>query len=290
MSEQINWHEFNLEWRNSDPALEALKQTAWGIGRFVRILSWPIRHPHQTVKALEPWGILIVVAAFGYEISQNSQERQNRKRDLIDRSWARIETAVQANVRSGGGVRDAVQTLATFDVDLSNIQLPNIDLRDIKLPETRLLDANFFGAKLDYADFEGANLAGANFRNSILAFATLRDANIFNIKLEEADLTNADFSEVRFEDPSSRDYLKEYNHFRREYGEDVFAYAVGTSEPDDAAIFIYEKELAAKIVRAKVCQTILPDKSVCSLNCSEATLNWPCGWLDKRLNAPLPEE
>lgn len=172
------------------------------------ILTWPFRHPHEAVKAAEPWGILFAVLAFSYEIYQRGEDRADRQRDLIDRSWTRIHAAYPENGTSAG-LSDAIETLVSFDKFLTEVKLPRANLSGAKLwgaylesanlEGAILSEANLGGANLSLANLGGANLSPANLSGAYLLRADLREANLYRAKLEGANLGWANLSDANLE-------------------------------------------------------------------------------------------
>jgi len=128
---------------------------------------------------------LIAVAVFVIELQDREEDRVNRERDLVAKSWATVSQFHPDN-EARGGLKDAVETLVKVRANTNQIQLPGADLYDANLSRGRFYDANFKGASLWKANFTEANLTKAK----------LNGANLSEADLTRADLIDADLRDV----------------------------------------------------------------------------------------------
>lgn len=206
MPNSRDWRSFNEAWRHDDPARDVGRQ----LYRVVKVLSWPLRHPHQAVIAAEPWGILFAVIglffsliAFAFDYSDKIEERKVS-------AWQLITTKASGN----SGKTDALEYLNK----LEGIWCNRVDcVVTLKLPESfhgidlspkdsqsrtylvgaNLRHADFNKAKLNQSDLLNADLWGATFKEANLRGANLRGADLSGALFDRADLAGADLSDSK---------------------------------------------------------------------------------------------
>ena len=186
------------------------------------------RRIHHFVKELEPWGILVGVAALLLSLLAFWIDYRDRVEERTVRAWQLLTTKAPGN----SGKREALEYLNKDDglfcfgghcllalkkrkslvgVDLSvpekagvvlwHVQLPYADLRfsdlsqgqvqDANLTNARLEDSRLFATQLDSANLNGANLSRAELIKTNLRSADLRSANLRSAELSGADLRGA---------------------------------------------------------------------------------------------------
>jgi len=178
MSTGRNWKEFIDAWRGNDLA-ERFGGWLW---HAARLLSWPLRHPHRTVKEIEPWGILFAVLGLFLSLGAFALDYREKVEERTVRAWQLLTTKAPGN----SGKIQALEYLAKRDgfwcdegdclITLkTSTPLIGIDLstEDGKTA-SYLSGANLFHANLQWASLQRANLVGAD-----LSGAKLSKANLF---------------------------------------------------------------------------------------------------------------
>jgi hypothetical protein len=93
---------------------------------------------------------LIGLVAFLLDLENRREERVNREEDRINRAWSLV-AAAKVEGTGNVGLIEALETLASRGINLSQIKLPGAYLAGVHL----------VGADLDGADLSGADLSGA---------------------------------------------------------------------------------------------------------------------------------
>lgn len=135
---------------------------------------------HQTVRALEPWGVLL--AAFGIILATMSYCS-----DLDDRRYQREIDAWQlltAPAFGNSGKREAIEYLHGLGVEFRHINLSP--------PNNGTPPDDYVGRPF----FRGVRLPGANLMHANLLLTTFREANLQGANLQWAHLDRAKFTEV----------------------------------------------------------------------------------------------
>lgn len=187
---------------------------------------------HRLIRAIEPWGILLAVAALLIDLSHREEDR--------------IVGAI-SQFAAGAGRQDALNILVRNGVDLSAFKatgsfLPGVDFRGFNLQS-----ADFSDALLDGADFRDGYLDKTSFKGASMIFADFRNAQLTGTDFEGTDLKGALFSNARI-------YLTKFE------GADL-----GAADFSNSMYFPF-----SGIENAKLCLTIMPDGSSCNRDCENS--------------------
>lgn len=196
MSTTRDWKAFNDAWRDS-----GFPRRFWGwVGRALRVLSYPLCHPHRTVKAIEPWGILFAVVGLFLSLLAFGLDFQDKVEGRTVRAWQLLTAEAPGN----SGKTEALEHLSKRDglwcdqdgclITLKEASpLAGIDLSsDDGQAGAYLRGANLQGAYLQGANLQSAELHRADLEGAILSDADLRKASFFLADLSRADLRRAD--------------------------------------------------------------------------------------------------
>jgi len=218
MSAGRDWRDFNESWMLDDPLIPFRR----ALFRTIALLSWPIRHPHRTVKELEPWGILaavvgliLAVATFWVDYTERVEERTVRAWQLLTTkapgNSGKIAALEYLNSEDGFCLLGTCKERTTlFGIDLSvDGDEPGAFLFGANLREADLFQANLRGAYLIRANLSSANLRKANLSNALLddailsntqlMWADLRGADLHGANLRGANFTGADLGGAKLE-------------------------------------------------------------------------------------------
>jgi uncharacterized protein YjbI with pentapeptide repeats len=199
-------------------------------------LDWLLSRPsallHQSATAcfLAEFlaAVAIVIALIGFWL-----DLQNREEDRVNRAWSLVATAkeVQGNV----GLIEALETLNSRSINMSQLQVPKAYLFGAKLSAASLFMANLGGANLGGVNLDGARLGAAN-----LAEADLRKASLVNADLSGANLNRADLRLVKLNGADlAAANLTEANLGRANLGgADLHAAGLAEADLTDASLFI----------------------------------------------------
>ena len=231
MSTGRDWRNFNNAWRYDDPTRSFGRQLIRISTRFL----WPLWHPHKTVKALEPWGILLAAIGLITAVASFWIDHHDRVQERTVRAWQLVTTPAPGN----SGKKAALEYLnqqvwfgciygscwlrLKDSESLNGINL-GVDnngkgkeyqvgtwLYAVNLTFADLNRANLSGAYLRAADFLLANLIEANLSEAILTNASfrgadLRHANFSGAELHGVDLRSANLRNARQLEQSSLDH------------------------------------------------------------------------------------
>jgi hypothetical protein len=131
--------------------------------------------------------------------------------DYPQREQAAVRTAWSVVNAKGGGRKEALEYLASHQVDLKGLYgtggyFEGIVLNDRDLRWSELADANFENADLTGANLQDSKLPGVNFKNANLVNANFGGALITDSPLtnfEGAQIDGADFRRARIQYSSS---------------------------------------------------------------------------------------
>lgn len=182
---------------NKDRIAAAARVLITAVPRFFQWL-------HPWIVRFEPWGILLAIAAFGYDYLGRIEERRLR-------AW----TLVTAEGPISGGKIEGVEFLlregdSLLGARLAGINLGERDLRNISLRQAGLKGANLTqsllnGANMIDADLRETDLHGAIFDNATLERADLRGARIGSITV--SDVISGEIGESSTKKTSFKDTI-----------------------------------------------------------------------------------
>lgn len=215
------------------------------------------------------------------------EERNDREEDRINRAWALV-AAAKSEGAGNVGLIQALQTLASRKIDLTDVRLPGAHLREIdlggaKLHLAKLHLANLRRADLRHADLWSADLSDANLLDANLSDANLRRADLgradlVNSKLNGADLFHADLSgaNLRGADLRRADLRRANLIGANLTGTILLGARLFRADLTDAVLS--DANLRYATLRgATLCRTVMPDGSDCRRNCNSAGA---CSWRD----------
>jgi uncharacterized protein YjbI with pentapeptide repeats len=227
---------------------------------------------------------------------------QNREEERVNRAWSLV-AAAKVEGTGNVGLIEALETLASRGIDLSQVKLPGAylvrvrlrgamlymanlseaNLRRAVLNQAKLGDADLRGADLHWADLSDADLVGADLRKASLVVADLRGANLIKAKLGDADLRGVDLigAYLLGADLSDADLvgadLSDADLSNAKLGTVNLSEAklVGADlrGADLSQVELLEADLSeAKLDRVdltglRFCRTTMPDGSVCNRDC-----------------------
>ena len=93
MSTGRDWRTFNNAWRYGDPTRSFGRR----LFRIRTTILWPLRHPHKTVKALEPWGILLAAIGLITAVASFWIDYHDRVQERTVRAWQLVTTPAPGN-------------------------------------------------------------------------------------------------------------------------------------------------------------------------------------------------
>jgi hypothetical protein len=223
-------------------------------------LAWIVARPGAWwrsvwVLTLEIGGAVLIpvgVIALLNDLEGRREERDDREEDRINRAWSLV-AAAKVEGTGNVGLIEALETLASRGINLSQAKLPGAYLYGARLSRARLLKADLSEAVLVRADPRGANLGEAdlseatlfkaNLGGVVLRKANLARANLLGATLVEADLIRATLIGTNL---AGADLSR---------AELVGAKLVGTDLS------------RAELERAQLCNTTMPDGGVCNRDC-----------------------
>ena len=227
--------------------------------------------------------------AFAAEFNARQEDREAREEDRINRAWTLIAAAPRDEDRTSSfwtlfdtaaddstpdeddryniGLREALETLATRDIDLSEIYLPDAYLREVSLPGAVLTGANLSDANLASANLSGAVLVAADLSDAVLWEANLSGALLVDADLSGANLWSADLSGAVL---GSAD-LSGASLWRATLSDAVLWDADLSGAFLDFANLSGAHNLTADQIEAvqRICRTTLPDDTVSYRDCPD---------------------
>lgn len=240
----------------------------------VRILLWPFRHPHRTVKEIEPWGIFLAVIGLSVSIGAFWIDYRDRSIERRLRAW---EIATSDGPYSGGK-DEAVTFLLGNGRGLSGARLNGVvwadrDLTGVDLARAALIGASFEGTNAMQANLTGADLTKANLNWADLTEATLTRADLSGGELKGANLARARLSKATL---SGADLSNANLSGANLSSADLSGANLGGANLVRAQLFKARLDDTA-IKSARFCGTSMPDLSVCNRDCKEGNLR--CPWV-----------
>ncbi len=170
---------------------------------------------HTVVTRIEPWGILLAIVVFSYDLLERVDERKVRAWQLVtttaNGNSGKIEALEYLNGTDGflcfqaGCLFTWKQPIPLVGIDLSVGNDKNgAYLVEVNLASAKIANADFTRAEMTGAVFTDAYMAGtilisaeltnANLEGAVLREAKLQHSNLVNVDLTNADLTRADLA------------------------------------------------------------------------------------------------